>query len=78
MDKGSLTSRKHCIHAVFDKMPVLEAKINTLNINDLDIACGRTAYSDQAYSYKFSSWGISHQTDAPDSRIPVSLTGATP
>ena len=58
MDKAHLTSQKPNIHAVFNKLPVLEAKINVNQIKYLAFHVAEHQSRDAANSYKTSKQGI--------------------
>ncbi|MGZ8291157.1 MAG: hypothetical protein ACXW2U_06080 [Telluria sp.] len=58
MDKADLTSQKPCIGAVFNKLPVLEAKIYVNKINYLAICAALHQSINEANSYKSCNQGI--------------------
>ena len=58
VDKAHLTSQNARIHAVFNKLPVLEAKIYVNKINNLGFGTAMQQSADEANSYKNSKQGI--------------------
>jgi hypothetical protein len=62
VDKRLLTSWKRSIDAGFNKLPVQEAKHESLQINDLHLHMFSAGRGDAANSYKNSQWGISRGT----------------
>jgi hypothetical protein len=58
VDKAHLTSQNARIHAVFNKLPVLEAKIYVNKINNLAFSAASHQTPDEANSYKNSKQGI--------------------
>ncbi|NML59950.1 hypothetical protein HHL21_02390 [Massilia sp. RP-1-19] len=58
MDKARLTSQNARIHAVFNKLPVLEAKIHVNKIKNLAFSAASQRSLDAANSYKISLPGI--------------------
>lgn len=52
MDKAHLTSQNARIHAVFNKLPVLEAKIYVNKIKYLAFSSALRQTTDEANSYK--------------------------
>lgn len=58
MDKDYLTSQNARIHAVFNKLPVLKAKIYVNKINNLAFCAATGQTPDEANSYKNAKQGI--------------------
>lgn len=58
VDKGHLTSQNARIHAVFNKLPVLKAKIYVNKINNLGFSAAAQQTTYEANSYKYSQPGI--------------------
>lgn len=58
MDKAHLTSQNARIHAVFNKLPVLEAKIYVNKIKYLAFGSAPHQSTDEANSYNNSVQGI--------------------
>ena len=58
VDKDYLTSQNARIHAVFNKLPVLEAKIYVNKINNLAFRAATRQIIYEANSYKNSKQGI--------------------
>lgn len=64
MDKGHLTSQNPNIHAVFNKLPVLEAKIYVNKIKHLAFPAATQQTANAANSYKNSKQGITSNGQA--------------
>lgn len=58
MDKDYLTSQNARIHAAFNKLPVLEAKIYVNKIKNLGFSSATHQSPDEANSYKNPGQGI--------------------
>jgi hypothetical protein len=61
VDKPACTPRQPCIHAVFNKLPVLNAKIKPNQINDLAQMRNFPTSTDEVLSYKILQQGISRK-----------------
>ena len=58
VDKAHLTSQNARIHAVFNKLPVLKAKIYVNKIKNLGFRAAARQTPDEANSYKNPKQGI--------------------